>query len=751
MPENLPSRSGVAEGHPLLDACLPGNGSFSCFHGGEDLRPPINKATLYDDITICENMARFYIEVERRLPLKEIPDLAGCIRSGGHCFGLADPVSNIILNAIGLLLHEQGENPRPPPPTPLHLPNRTRGTCGRMEMAASSGIGFSAFMTGYFRYLSSMQARRFLSLASYDLPLAIKLVHHDRFPASSQPRRLLPDGGKIEGALRVAAIKARHPAPDVLARLMTAEYPPDLLRPILAKLRGAEVLGTHDVWEIMDLLGRQLSPCAPQANMEFWCRPDGTGNCIRDDDGTLHLSTCIAEGRVARVSIPPTRNHGQLHGSYISDLTLSAAELNPKLSMCMEAVMKAKPRLMERLMEQNLGMEYDSSPCEHMLSLKLRLLDTIHAFYIKALAILAPSPSLLRALLVAGHCYGPMDPVSNIIVNSIWYHVTFPLARDTEVQLPEGILDTKLMARVESRSLNGLAAVLSPCQHNALEFLNHFNCSTPLRFCGTGLYLRAAKYAKHPQYDALGSFVSMLPTEEFDLDSLAHRLRSPGADLAKLFAPQIKSASTQMEAPCSLLPHASAEMSRKKSAFTQHLKFVRGELNKLLRKYCYQHPWEPNFKLELICGVRESKLSYSPNFYHVNFLAGTDDVEAKGECTLFFAEFWDYEAAKPSICCPVNDCFHNAGRCSFCENEGSKIVHPPSGGHYGDFCGSTDLLHCPNLRAFDFEDLLEEDYIYFDPDRDVELAEIINDFHRQKAVSRFPAPPPNAQLYPWEK
>jgi hypothetical protein len=31
-----------------------------------------------------------------------------------------------------------------------------------------------------------------------------------------------------------------------------------------------------------------------------------------------------------------------------------------------------------------------------------------------------------RSMLMASHCYGPLDPVSNIIVNTVWYDTVFP-------------------------------------------------------------------------------------------------------------------------------------------------------------------------------------------------------------------------------------------------------------------------------------------------------------------------------------
>jgi len=72
-----------------------------------------------------------------------------------------------------------------------------------------------------------------------------------------------------------------------------------------------------------------------------------------------------------------------------------------------------------------------------------------------------------------------------------------------------------------------------------------------------------------------------------------------------------------------------------------------------------------------------------------------------------------------------------SGRCSICEKGLGKILHPPSGGYFGDIDGSTDLYRpdVHKLHEEDFEGLLSEDYIYFEPDRDAEFAKIINNLH----------------------
>jgi len=72
-----------------------------------------------------------------------------------------------------------------------------------------------------------------------------------------------------------------------------------------------------------------------------------------------------------------------------------------------------------------------------------------------------------------------------------------------------------------------------------------------------------------------------------------------------------------------------------------------------------------------------------------------------------------------------------SGRCSFCEEKGSKIIHPPSGGHFGDLNGSLvmDVSH-PHERRSSLDDLLlEMDYVYFDPARDGQIAKKIDSLH----------------------
>ncbi|TVU22920.1 hypothetical protein EJB05_32641, partial [Eragrostis curvula] len=726
---------------------------FSCYHGEEWKRPPVDEDTLRNCPNLCKRVEEeYYKEAERRLPLDEMPELADCIRAGGLCLGLADPVSNVILNAVSL----------------LHLDDKAREPAGRMtismrtrtpswfDIALRSVCGLRVFMRTYFRRLSVVQSWRYLHLASHDLRLAISLVNCDLKAGYWSPQLpdLLPDGGKIKGALRLAAVEGKHPEPDVLARLMTTQYPSDLLSAVLAMLqRSDQLLTVSNVQQIRDLLGRQWPPpttSPPMANIEFWCRPNGD-TCTRRDDGTLQLSTFIGGGDyVVQISVTPTTKQldHQVDRKYIYDRT---SHVHP-------SALRSKVLWRRPVVDENF--DYDASPCEYMVSLKMCLLDTIHNLYLKALATLPSiSPRLLRSLLVAGHCYGPMDPFRNIIVNTIWYDIAFPFSQGAEVELPRGILDTRLMSRLGFRSLSGLVAMFRhmgcKSEHEALKRILECDIQKSDAFpvaaegtdepdealLGTVPFNDVARAAKHPQHAAFGSFLVSLSSAK--IKQLREFFSGDCVRWGELvaFIREFVPEQEEVAPSCCLSPITSAHISTKKSNLMDKQAFVNIKLREVLQKYCYQHPWEPSYQLDIVCGVRESTSLRQPNLYHANFFVSIDaendpGLIASDRRKLFFAEFWapsiyggDVNNSKPSSCCPV---FHiHAGRCSFCEEVGSTIVHPPSEDHCGGSNGSIGLRSYvgDKVQIADFEGLLDEDFIYVDPVRDVELVETINDFH----------------------
>ena len=161
--------------------------------------------------------------------------------------------------------------------------------------------------------------------------------------------------------------------------------------------------------------------------------------------------------------------------------------------------------------------------------LKLLLLGKIHGLYLQALAKL-PRDGLRKrhhgSLLKCGYCYGPLDPLSNIILNTIWYGSMFPTPQEFELQFKVGMICTNMLARVEYCSLYGLVALLRTClpsltEQDALWYL--FSSDADVHraihkakkqghahavFDLQSAYRQAAVASWHPDPDALVEFAT---------------------------------------------------------------------------------------------------------------------------------------------------------------------------------------------------------------------------------------------------
>nr|CAB3494019.1 unnamed protein product [Digitaria exilis]CAB3498540.1 unnamed protein product [Digitaria exilis] len=111
-------------------------------------------------------------------------------------------------------------------------------------------------------------------------------------------------------------------------------------------------------------------------------------------------------------------------------------------------------------------------------SLQSVLLDRVYGFYLDAIARL-PAAELRRryhrSLLKAGHCYGPFkDPVSNIVLNTVWYDAIFPPPQDELSSV--AMICSRSLVLVACRSVRGLVAYLRACfdtisEHQAIRYL----------------------------------------------------------------------------------------------------------------------------------------------------------------------------------------------------------------------------------------------------------------------------------------
>jgi hypothetical protein len=133
----------------------------------------------------------------------------------------------------------------------------------------------------------------------------------------------------------------------------------------------------------------------------------------------------------------------------------------------------------------------------------MSLYGAIHGFYLRAFAML-PSHTArqhVRGVLLAGHCYGPMDPVSNIVLSAVWYDANFPLPDAARRTQAHDILDTLPILRAMSRSLHGLIAILHATSakqlplHDLLKYLCYAQCD--LSSCSSHTYKKIGALPTH--------------------------------------------------------------------------------------------------------------------------------------------------------------------------------------------------------------------------------------------------------------
>ncbi|KAF8694136.1 hypothetical protein HU200_038466 [Digitaria exilis] len=381
---------------------------------------------------------------------------------------------------------------------------------------------------------------------------------------------------------------------------------------------------------------------------------------------------------------------------------------------------------------------------------KRMLLATIHRFYLKALGSLPESELRERlhySMLQGGHCYSPLDPVSNIIVNTLWL-------MDTGANLQDA--DPYLFSMPEPD--NKKASCWSGCLQigSGKPDANAPSVSVP------EAYLAAATAAFHSnplsQREFLGSpnTVANLQTARRVMRLQDGRLLS-SKDLEMLCMcifecpssagfPQKQLETEPKRANIVLYTHVN-ECSR---VFWRQQERASRMVAAALSKF--NETAEPHYTLHVICGVNElvSDLEsvldvsgdYDPwlcasNNYrhsHINFLA-----TRKGEhATLFFAECENHGTG--SWCVPVSlpqrDGEPDSGvnpdaatdpcaeqvRCIYCEHNEIRIVHPAVSGFHGrdnfvDLFYGSDRYRYSNNKAIrrehiDWVDELEDDTIY---------------------------------------
>ncbi|KAM0835331.1 hypothetical protein ACQ4PT_063007 [Festuca glaucescens] len=380
------------------------------------------------------------------------------------------------------------------------------------------------------------------------------------------------------------------------------------------------------------------------------------------------------------------------------DMTNRGSPVQQAITRLQHMKMKAITRLQQRKMEPPVGAGLE-------ISLKMVLLDKIHLLYLEAISCI-PKDDLHsrhhRGLLKAGYCYGPCDPVTNIILNTIWYDTVFPPKQHFEVAM----ICTKSLVRIEYLSLCGLVAYIC------------------VRFPGFSVYEAMRRLLICNA--SLDSVIKMAKKERHDEDIL----------FSESVAYDIASRAAHHPRPAALAKFATTMMPRV------------GRTLGLTRE-------GQEYELHVICGVNstipEYGVFYSYPFSHMNILArrrGSQNDDADQVPTLFFIQCSNGDEEmqhKEFLCCPIFDLTKDAGRCYHCEYDGIKIIHPSSESYIGrcedfeDMARGESSVNIQGLvghgqRKTLFDGTLEyEDSIYFDPSWDVDFSKFINRTAREQA------------------
>jgi hypothetical protein len=421
---------------------------------------------------VLEIINGFYAAALDRLPVDKMPSLVPLLLKAGLCVGFADPVSNIIVNTVSYSR---------PKPAAASMSDDGKVAARRRRKALSQAVSGTSKVKYWPPHRSLLR----------DMPIA------DR---------------SLEALVAFLTYYFRHlPACDALEYLRLANA--DLLSAVRLI---EEDHNSRTSFSFASRTTKTALKCAALAA----CHPKPRALVNRSYS---HVS------RMERLSQLLATQEGCLSCKNIESIN--------------QLLIKPRRNLqdLDRVTPPQFYLELNRPPpFVPTKSLKSALLQKIYKFYLKALAQL-PTDGLRmcyhRGLLKAGHCYGPLaNPVSNIVLNTLWYKVMFP---------PDGGLFTATMicsrslVQVAWRSLRGLVAYLRACfrvmsKHQAMHYLvlTEVNLSRAIKMARQQghpeiswttdrAYMAAAIAAQHPYPDQIVEFfVSTFPMMQPSLNRL---------------------------------------------------------------------------------------------------------------------------------------------------------------------------------------------------------------------------------------
>lgn len=385
-----------------------------------------------------------YRKALERLDFRARPSMAArFLYGGGFCFGLLDPVSNIVANT--LIPYECG---------------REEDTAGIVterklrELEHRSLEGMLTFLTRFFPYLAECEAVRYLLLADADVLVAARIIALDRhmknFGIFNQGR-VVEDAFNM--ALKCAALAARHPEPDLVVRVwLHISAAPHSILNLLSRVRRRSPV-PKNITDLFTGLSR-VSTQQKSTGFSLVSTESQQKSSSESQQKSTSLSMASTEPQQKSIGVSMDSTKSQLKNASMSMVSTKSQQESSMYKPWNLAAWRRPRRC--------------SVPYQHTTALKRILLDAIHGFYLKALTLL-PAGELQsryhRSLLTAGHCYGPLDPVSNIILNTIWYDAAFPPTHELEMDMVSSLS----LHRIENRSLYGMISFLCTRFHH-LDF-----------------------------------------------------------------------------------------------------------------------------------------------------------------------------------------------------------------------------------------------------------------------------------------
>ncbi|CAO2044702.1 unnamed protein product [Urochloa humidicola] len=652
---------------------------------------------------ILEFMYGYYDEALAALPLERMPALAPRLLEAGVCFGFGDPVTNIIANTLSVLEPARGE-PVLEPDGAIRSRKRKRNRKKALQGNARAREEIlSKIIAGDAR--STPEAPRTIAEHSLEGLVTFLTSYFRYLPTWDALRYIRLCRADLLAAVHLIELDRCHRRQDkfridshaVKVALKCAALSARLPN-VDAFLTGSSALVSH------------LADNMPTEN--FRC----CGLSVQD---VVRLSGLLKRPlELKKPSIP---------------LDLAAVR-------CRQYDIKVQPMLKE--------------------SVRAILLDRIHAVYLKAITRFPIEHFRRRyqhGFLKAGYCYGPFDPLSNIIVNTVWYDTFFPAPQALELD----IMCTRMLIRIESQSLDGLIKLLLCCadglsEHDSMIYLlkSNLNLYQAIQmaekdgyqtfFWDDAAYTVAANASSHSQREAYLHFVTellplpMVKSAVMKLLSTQTLSSSNILELSMLLSSSRSQPYKSLEPTDELTKDALAMVSTYKEKFFSQQKFIHKKVAAALLN-CEQT--KEQYELRFICTVndsvgsksfRDSKYPYS----HVNFLASPKDETC---LTLFFAQVSNLDKDSEhhrSFCQPVSILSSSEVRCCYCEFEGTRILHPVESysGGFMDFEKMATGSHTvTNARVISHGELiacpvgiLEEECIYFNADRDAKFIQAMN-------------------------